>query len=87
MPKALTVPAAWEASHDGQVGLEGRTPEIRRQNYTKLVSCRDDAYGQEVHFGSLMELCCTKSAQKLDPLCRTLFGGLTLLKRPDRSNY
>ena len=32
MPKSSTVPAAWEASQVGQKGLEGRTPEIRRQN-------------------------------------------------------
>ena len=38
MPKALTVPAAWEASHAGQMGLEGKTSEIRRQYYTKLRS-------------------------------------------------
>ena len=41
MPKALTVPAAWEASQDGQMGLEGKTPEIRRQYYTKLGSWGD----------------------------------------------
>ena len=36
MPKPMTVPAAWEASQDGQMGLEGKTPEIRRHYYTKL---------------------------------------------------
>ena len=36
---------------------------------------------------SLMELWSKKSAQILDLPCRILFGGGTLMKRPDRSIY